>query len=134
MTMSPSTNDTQVLVPQRPPCIDARGEIQNLLDVPLSSVAVITSIKGAVRANHYHKTDFHYCWLQRGRMRYAHRPVGDVGAPKEWIITAGQLFYTPPMYEHVMEFLEDSVMLAFAKNPRDRAHYEADTVRIPPLV
>ncbi len=114
--------------------VDARGEILNLLDVPFASAAVITSVKGAVRANHYHKTDYHYCWLQRGGLIYAHRPVGQRRAPRQWVIKPGQLFYTPPMYEHVMIFTEDSVLFAFARNNRETANYESDTVRVPPLI
>jgi hypothetical protein len=118
----------------RAPFVDARGEILNLLDLPIGSVAMIRSVAGAVRANHYHKTDFHYCWLQRGGLVYAHRPVGSTAPPQQWVIRPGQLFYTPPMYEHVMRFTEESVMFAFAKNNREMANYEADTVRIAPLL
>ena len=127
-------NESHVLIPLREPFVDQRGEIHNLLDVPLTSVAMITSVKGAVRANHYHKTDSHYCWLQRGRLIYYHRPVGEKVAPQRWVVTPGQLFYTPPMYEHAMVFTADSIMFAFARNNRDMANYEADTVRIPTLV
>jgi len=127
-------SEPQVLFEPRTPFVDERGEIRNLLDVPITSIAVIRSVKGAVRANHYHKTDYHYCWLQAGSLLYAHRPVGSTAAPTQWRIRAGQIFYTPPMYEHVMRFTEDSVMLAFAKNNREMANYEADTVRIAPLL
>ncbi len=123
-----------VIVSIRPPFVDARGEILNLLDIPLESVAIIRSVKGAVRANHYHKTDFHYCWLQTGGLVYAHRPVGSAQPPQEWVIQPGRMFYTPPMYEHVMVFTENSVMVVLARNNRHMANYEADTVRIPPLV
>ena len=58
------------------PCVDERGQLQNLLDAPLGSVVLIHSVPGAVRGNHYHKTDYHYCWLQSGGLDYAHRPVG----------------------------------------------------------
>ena len=123
----------QVIVPQREPFVDERGEIRNLIDAPFTSAAVITSVKGAVRGNHYHKSDYHYTWLQRGEMVYAHRPVGDPNPPRHWVIAAGQLFYTPPGYEHAMRFTKDSVMIVFARNNREMAHYEADTVRVPPL-
>ncbi|MBI4342070.1 MAG: hypothetical protein HY599_01740, partial [Candidatus Omnitrophica bacterium] len=56
----------EVIIPQRPPFVDVRGEIRNLIDAPFTSAAVVTSVKGAIRGNHYHKTDAHYCWLQRG--------------------------------------------------------------------
>ncbi len=129
----PQLGPNEGIVSQRPPFIDGRGEIRNLLDVPFTSVAVITSVKGAIRGNHYHKTDYHYCWLQRGSLIYAHRPVGDKRAARRWVIKPGDIFYTPAQYEHVMVFTEDSVMFAFARNNREMANYEADTVRIPAL-
>ena len=125
--------NSDVIVPQRLPFADERGEIRNLIDAPFTSAAVITSVKGAVRGNHYHKTDYHYCWLQRGRMIYLHRKAGDFTPPQRWMIEAGQIFYSPPGYEHAMQFLEDSVMLVFARNSREMANYEADTIRVPSL-
>jgi dTDP-4-dehydrorhamnose 3,5-epimerase-like enzyme len=120
-----------VTVP-RTPFVDDRGEILNLVDVALGSVSIITSFKGSIRANHYHKTDFHYCWLQSGSLDYYHRPVGSEELEK-FQIRPGEIFYTPPMYEHVMHFTSDSVFLCFAKNNREMENYEEDTVRISPL-
>ena len=122
----------QVVIPLRPPFVDERGEIQNLVDAPLGSALVITSKRGAIRGNHYHNTDFHYCWLQRGRMVYAHRPAGSREEYQRWVIKPGQLCYTPPMYEHIMEFTEDSVIFAVSRNSRTMADYERDTVRLAP--
>ena len=45
---------------------DARGEIFNLFEGPLGHVALITSKKGSVRANHYHKQDHQTIYLIRG--------------------------------------------------------------------
>ena len=126
-------HEPPTIVPQRPPFIDERGQIQNLVDAPFASAAVIRSVKGAMRANHYHKTDYHYSWLQSGGLIYSHRPVGDRNPPQRWVITPGQLFYTPPMYEHAMQFTEESVLVVCARNNREVANYEADTVRIAPL-
>lgn len=123
-----------VIIPLREPVTDERGQIQNLIDASFTSAAVIRSVKGAVRGNHYHKTDDHYCWLQSGGMTYLHRPVGATGAPQRWTIKPGQLFYTPPLYEHAMVFTEDSVMLVLARNNREIANYEADTIRVPTIV
>ena len=132
-TVSKEPSAERVIIPIRDPFIDDRGEILNLIDAPFTSAAVITSVKGAVRGNHYHKTDYHYCWLERGEMVYLHRPVGAAEPPRRWTIRAGQMFYTPPGYEHAMRFTEDSVLLVFARNNREMAHYEADTVRVSPL-
>ena len=125
--------DFEVIVAQRPPFVDDRGEIQNLLDAPFESAAVITSVAGAVRGNHYHETDYHYCWLQSGRMVYLHRPAGSAEEAQRWTIEPGDIFYTPPMYEHEMRFLEDSVMFVMARNNREMENYEADTIRVPPV-
>lgn len=123
---------SQAIIPLRSPFVDERGAIQNLVDAPLGSALVITSKQGAIRGNHYHKTDFHYCWLQRGRMVYAHRLAGSREAYQRWVIGPGQLCYTPPMYEHIMEFTEESVIFAVARNSRTMADYEQDTVRLAP--
>lgn len=119
-----------VIVPTPSPFVDERGFIQILADAPFASVLLITSKANTIRANHYHKTDYHYCWLQSGSMLYYQRPVGSTDAPRALEIKAGQVFYTPPMYEHAMRFLADSVFLCFARNSRQTEAYEADTVRV----
>lgn len=126
--------ETRVVFEPRTPFRDERGEILNLIDAPFESAAVIKSVTGSIRANHYHKTDYHYCWLQSGEIDYYHRPVGDTSPAQKWTIQPGQIFYTPPMYEHAMHFTKDSVFFVFAKNNREMENYEADTVRIPSLV
>ena len=126
--------EERILVPLRPPFVDERGKIQNLIDAPFTSAVVISSVKGAVRGNHYHKTDYHYCWLHSGEMIYYQRPVGSTKAPVKQIIRAGELFYTPPMYEHTMVFTQDSVFFVFGRNNREMAHYESDIVRVPSIV
>jgi dTDP-4-dehydrorhamnose 3,5-epimerase-like enzyme len=127
-------NKPATLVPLPPSYTDARGEILNILDLPIGSVSVITSTPGAVRANHYHKTDWHYCYMEKGAVDYYHRPVGSTETPEHFHIKQGGLFYTPPMFDHAMRFTEDSVMWCFARNPRTSADYEADTVRIPSII
>jgi dTDP-4-dehydrorhamnose 3,5-epimerase-like enzyme len=122
--------DKEVIVPVPPPFQDERGAIHNLVEAPFGSVLLISSKAGAIRANHFHKTDYHYCWLQSGRMIYYQRPVGSKDEPEAVTIEAGQVFYTPPMHEHAMRFTEDSVFLCFARNSRQSADYEGDTVRV----
>ena len=51
-------------------------------------------------------------------------------APRRVVIEAGQVFYTAPMVEHAMRFLEDSVFWCFSRNSRKQADYESDTVRV----
>lgn len=94
------------------------------------SVLRITSKKGTVRANHYHKKDYHYCYLVSGRIRYVEREPANQAAPlHEWIIEPGQIFYTRSLVAHAMEFLEDSEFYAFTPRTGEQAQYEDDVVR-----
>lgn len=114
---------------------DARGVIHHLTDdIQTTSLLEITCAKGAVRANHYHKEDYHVCLLTKGKMNYYERPVGSKEKPKKFEIQAGEPFYTPSMVEHAMEFTEDSSFICLSKLSRSSANYESDTVRVPSLV
>lgn len=125
----PAGDDPLVALPA--PFVDARGAIQTIVeDKRIVTVQVITSKAGSVRANHYHKADWHYNYLLSGRMRYVFRPVGSEAAPSSIVVEAGQLVYTPSLVEHAVEYLEDSVFINMGGAPRDQASYENDLVRV----
>lgn len=110
----------------------ARGVIEKLAEGEYHSILRITSKAGTVRANHYHKRDSHLCYLVRGKVEYVWRDARDEGAPLQRIvIEPGQLFYTPPLVAHAMQFLEDSEFYTFTSSPRrTQAEYEEDVVRV----
>ena len=115
------------------PYIDDRGLIQSLvsLDEPkIQSAVIIESKKGSVRANHYHKEDWHYCYLITGSIDYYYRDVDDTSKPTVIRIKPGEVFYTPAMLEHAMYFNEDSVFLTLGGDTRSPEAYEADLVRV----
>jgi quercetin dioxygenase-like cupin family protein len=118
------------LVPLEPPFSDVRGDIQPLVDEMMKSAVMIESKKGSLRANHYHKTDWHYCYVVSGTIEYYHRPTGSTVAPECLIVKAGEMVFTPPMVDHGMKFPEDTTFLTLSRNPRDQASYEADVVRV----
>ncbi|MBF0625106.1 MAG: cupin domain-containing protein [Magnetococcales bacterium] len=119
-----------VIVTPPAPFADARGAIQPLVDVDMKSCVLISSKKGTVRANHYHKTDWHYCYVLSGVIDYHHRPTGSSSQPEVVTIRPGQLFFTPPMVDHAMVFREDTVFLTLGRNSRAQEVYEADVERI----
>jgi len=121
---------TDPIVPMEKPFADARGAIQPLADEPVGSAVLISSKKGAIRANHYHKADWHYCYVMSGAIDYYFRPVGNTDAPKHIRIKAGQTFFTPPLIEHAMCFPEDTVFVCLGRHSRDQATSEADIVRV----
>jgi quercetin dioxygenase-like cupin family protein len=123
----------QVLVELEKPFVDARGSIQPLVDVPMESCVLITSKKGTVRANHYHQTDWHYCYVLEGEIEYYERPTGSTEAATKTVIGKGQMFFTGPDLDHAMVFTQDTTFLTFGRNSRAQEVYEADVVRIPPI-
>jgi quercetin dioxygenase-like cupin family protein len=119
-----------VIVELAPAFVDARGEIQPLVDMDMKSCVLITSKKGSVRANHYHKTDWHFCYVLKGLIEYYHRPHGSTEPAKRVVIKQGQMFFTPPMVDHAMVFAENTVFLTLGRNSRSQEVYEADVERI----
>jgi dTDP-4-dehydrorhamnose 3,5-epimerase-like enzyme len=121
---------TEIVLKLEQPFVDDRGSIHPLVDVPMQSALLISSNKGTVRANHYHKTDWHYCYVVSGEIDYFHRPVGDLSEPDKVTVRCGQLFFTPPMVEHAMVFTKDTTFLTLSRNKRSQEDYEKDLVRV----
>ena len=118
------------LVELEKPFVDIRGAIHPLVDRLMKSAVLIKSRAGTLRANHYHKTDWHYCYVLSGSIEYYSRPTGSDAEPECIVTRAGEMVFTPPMVDHGMVFPEDTVFLTLSRNPRDQATYEADVVRI----
>ncbi len=112
---------------------DERGSIQPLVDLKMKSSVLITSNEGAVRANHYHKTDWHYCYVLYGEIIYYHRPHGSKEKPEKVIVKEGELFFTPPMIEHAMVFEKKTKFITWGRNSRVQKVYESDVFRVPAI-
>ena len=113
----------------KPAVIDARGAITDVLDgVPVECVTLLTSRKGSVRGNHYHKKTTQYAYVVRGRFRlFTQRPGQRVRAR---VVKTGELVVTPPLERHAFVALEDSLLLACAHGPRSGRSFETDTFRL----
>jgi len=115
------------------PIVDERGYIQHLVSFPkpiVGSVVWIFSKKGTVRANHYHKVDWHYCFVVEGLIEYYYRDANSSIEPEKIMVQKGEIVYTPPLVEHAMVFLEDTTFLTISEGTRQQAAYEADLVRV----
>lgn len=120
-----------VMVPLDPPFTDDRGTIQPLVDTRMESCVLIHSKAGTVRANHYHRTDWHYCYVLDGEIEYYESPHGSNEPAAKYVIAKGQMFFTGPMIDHSMVFTRDTSFLTWGRNSRSQEVYEADIVRIP---
>ena len=110
--------------------VDARGSIQPLVDLPMKNASLITSRKGTLRSNHYHKTDWHFMYVLSGSFEYYYRPTNSGEEPQKVRIGMGEMVFTPPMEDHATVFLEDCEMIVVSRNPRDQESYEADVERV----
>ena len=117
------------LVNLEKPFVDSRGSIQPLVDSIMKSAVMIHSKAGSLRANHYHKTDWHYCYVISGKIKYYHIELNSNKAPELLIVEKGNMIFTPPLVEHCMKFPEDTLFLTLSRNPRDQETYELDVIR-----
>lgn len=117
--------------PQNP---DERGSLTELLDCekfPIKSILRITSKPGTVRANHIHKRDSHYIYIESGKAEYSERPADKPDAPLETVVMGpGDMVLTGPNVAHAVKFLEDTVFYAFTTEPRDQDLYEKEITRV----
>jgi len=109
---------------------DKRGKILNIANILFRSCALIKSKKNSIRANHYHKKDWHYCYVLKGKIAYYHRKHSTKTKPKKIIINKGELFFTPPMIDHAMKFLSYTEFLALGGGSRSKINYDEDTKKI----
>ena len=49
---------------------DERGFIQPLCDLEMKSASLLYSKKNTWRANHYHKSDWHFIYVLKGSFEY----------------------------------------------------------------
>lgn len=112
----------------KPAFEDERGKILNVLEEPICHVAVITSKKGSVRANHYHPKQMQYVYLVSGKYESVSKNLKNKNSRTEsQIIEPGSLVITPPMTAHAMKFLEDSVMLNLTTGQRESRNFSEHT-------
>jgi len=112
---------------------DKRGALSYITDqsMRIKDVLVISSKKGAVRANHFHKKDTHLIYLQEGKFKYITKDMQNKKAKsKTVIIKKGEIVVTPPKLAHKVVFLENSLMIVVTTESRNQAKYESDTVRL----
>jgi len=108
---------------------DERGQILDILeDEIIDSVTLISSKKGAIRGNHYHKESVQYTFVLKGRLKLVTEMPGE--EIRTTVIRAGDLVFTPPMEKHALVAEEDSEFLVLTRGPRGGENYEKDTYRL----
>lgn len=111
---------------------DSRGTITDILQhTPVDSITIITCVKDAIRANHYHKESIQYSYVLSGRiLAYTQLPDSPL---KSHTLVEGDMLESPPLERHALHALENSVLLIITRGPRGGKGYEDDTFRVSPL-
>jgi len=108
---------------------DARGQIVDILEnEPIEYVTIISSKKGMVRGNHYHKESVQYTYVLKGSLKIVSQMPGQ--EVETTIIKPGDLVFTPPLERHTLVAQEDSEFLVLTRGPRGGKNYERDTYRL----
>lgn len=119
---------TDPIVPLDNPFINQAGSIQNLVNCKIGAVAVINSVKGSSRSNHWHKSSWHFLYILYGRVKYFERNLdGSDIIIREY--GPGEMFFTPPSKVHKTEFLENTIMISLGREAKDTETHEKDIVR-----
>lgn len=114
---------------KRPVFRDTRGEIIDILQrVKVDSVTIISSRKGAVRGNHYHKRTIQYAYVLKGKFRLFTQEEGKRIQRK--LVKEGDFITTPPLERHAFVAEEDSLLLTCFLGPRRGEDFEEDTYRL----
>ena len=108
---------------------DERGQISDILEnETIDYVTLITSKKGAIRGNHYHKKTIQYTFVLKGKLKLLAQMPGE--EIETAITKPGDLAVDPPMQKHAVVALEDSEYIVFTRGPRGGRNYEQDTYRL----
>src|SRR3989344_7174588 len=115
----------------KPAFEDERGAIYDLLDGEVHHIGMITSKKGSVRGNHYHKLARQVTYVLSGKVELTLKDMNDSDSKSQKIIMEGNdVVDIPVMVAHSLKALEDTTFLIFTDRERTDNGYEDDTYRI----
>ena len=111
---------------------DERGAIYDLLDKEeIHHIGMITSKKGSVRGNHYHKDARQITYILSGKMELTLKDMKDKNAkPQKMMMEEGDAVDIPAMVAHSLKALEETTFLIFTDKQRADGGYEDDTYRV----
>ena len=117
----------------KPAFADARGSIFDVFDgEDIQHIGFITSKKGSVRGNHYHKRATQYTYLLKGKAKWVTRDMREKSAKtSSRILAPGCLAVDTPYVAHALVALSDAEFIFFTDRARfGKKGYEEDTFRV----
>ncbi len=116
--------------------IDKRGKISNYeLPEPINLIGYIESIKGSMRANHFHPIQEQKILLIKGQLISVYKSLLDKNATKiTHVVNEGETVVTRPNVAHTMIFTKDSIFLNLVRGEREHENYGVTHTLPYPLV
>ena len=109
---------------------DGRGTITDIFtNESKEHCTIISSKKGAVRGNHYHKKSTQYTFVVSGKMLALSKSLKGKKITKH-VLKANDLVTHKPNEIHTLVALQDTIFLAFVDGVRGGKNYEKDTYRV----
>ena len=112
---------------------DKRGQIYDIWKEPVHHVGIVTFVKGATRAKHYHKLSGQYNYLLKGKIKLVTKNVRVKNSiPRTIIMNEGDMVLIPSNYYHELTALTSSTLLVATTGSRKHGSedYEKDTYRM----
>ena len=105
--------------------IDKRGKISNYeLTEPINLIGYIESVKGSMRANHYHPVQEQKVLLVKGQFISLYKNLlEEKGTKITHVINEGDSVVTKPNVAHTMVFTKDSIFLNLVRGEREHDNY-----------
>ena len=105
--------------------IDKRGKISNYeLTEPINLIGYIESVKGSMRANHYHPVQEQKVLLVKGQFISIYKSLLEKNSPKiTHVVNKGDSVVTKPNVAHTMVFTKDSIFLNLVRGEREHGNY-----------
>jgi len=110
---------------------DNRGKIVDIFyKKNINHVAVVQSVKGSVRGNHYHRLTTQHMLITKGSLEYWHKPLNSEIDAECVLLKEGDFISTPPNEIHALNIVEDNEFVVFTEGVRGGKDYEQDTFRL----
>ena len=114
---------------------DKRGTIKDLFyKEKINHVAIITSNKGVLRGDHYHKKTTQYMYCLEGELEYWYKNRFSKSKSKKTLLRVGDLIETPPNEMHALKITKKNTFMVFTTGIRGGKDYETDTFRFEPTL
>jgi quercetin dioxygenase-like cupin family protein len=115
----------------KPVHTDERGSISDILNAKINHIGIITTEKGAIRANHYHKNSIQYCYVLSGKFEVLVAKPDKKADVERIVLGPGELIKISPGIIHRFRAIEKSDIIEITSESREGARYEDDVIRIP---